>query len=96
VKVSGDVGARNQKKTHQVTRSTRGGGRSKSGEVELASPVMQCLGSSLGKLLHLSGSRPGARARLGVVGKSWPRWTSAWVAWRATQSSPKLRTRLGQ
>jgi hypothetical protein len=54
VKVSGDVGARNRKKTHRVTRSTRSGGRPKSSEVELASPVMQCLGSSLGKLLRLS------------------------------------------
>jgi hypothetical protein len=40
VKVSGDVGARNWKNTHQVTRSTRGGGRPKSNEVVVAkSPV---------------------------------------------------------
>jgi hypothetical protein len=55
VKVSGDVGARNREKSHRVTRSTRGGGRPKSGEVVLASPLRQCLGSSLGKLLRLSG-----------------------------------------
>jgi hypothetical protein len=56
--------------THRVTRSTRGGGRPKSGEVMLASPVRQCLGSSLGKILRLSGKSSWARARLGVVGKS--------------------------
>jgi hypothetical protein len=56
--------------THRVTRSTRGGGRPKSGEVVLASPVRQCLGSSLGKILRLSGKSSWARARLGVVGKS--------------------------
>jgi hypothetical protein len=55
VKVNGDVGARNRKMTHQVTRSTRGGGRPKPCEVVLASPVRQSLGSSLGKLLRLSG-----------------------------------------
>jgi hypothetical protein len=52
--VSDGVGARNRKMTHRVTRSTRGGGRPKSGEVVLASPVRQCLGSSLGKLLRRS------------------------------------------
>ena len=39
---------------HRVTWSTRGGGRPKSVEVVLASPVRQCLNSSLGKLLRLS------------------------------------------
>jgi hypothetical protein len=55
VKVSGDVGARNWRVAHRVTWSTRGGDRPKSGEVVLASPVRQCLDSSLGKLLRLSG-----------------------------------------
>jgi hypothetical protein len=54
VEVSGDVGARNWTMTHRVTRSTRVGGRPKSAEVVLASPVRQCLNSSLGKLLRLS------------------------------------------
>jgi hypothetical protein len=55
VKVSGDVSARNLRVAHRVTRSMRGGDRPKSGEVVLASSVRQCLGSSLGKLLRLSG-----------------------------------------
>jgi hypothetical protein len=49
------VGARNWRMAYRVVRSTRGGGWSKSGEVVLASPVRQCLGSSLGKLHGLSG-----------------------------------------
>jgi hypothetical protein len=53
--VHDDVGARNWRMAQRVTRSTRGGGRPKSGEVALASTVRQCLGSSLGKLHRLSG-----------------------------------------
>jgi hypothetical protein len=53
--VNDAVGARNWRMAHSVIRSTRGGGWSKSGEVALASPVRQCLGSSLGKLHSLSG-----------------------------------------
>jgi hypothetical protein len=53
--VSVDVGARNWRMAHCVTRSTRGGGRPKSDDVALASPVRQCLDSSLGKLHRLSG-----------------------------------------
>jgi hypothetical protein len=53
--VSDDVGARNWRIAHCVTRSTRGSGRPKSGDVALASPVRQCLGSSLEKLHSLSG-----------------------------------------
>jgi hypothetical protein len=44
------VGARNWRKTYWLARSTHGGGRPKSGEGETASPVRQCLGSSLEKL----------------------------------------------
>jgi hypothetical protein len=39
---------------HLVARSARGGEWLKYGEVALASPVRQCLGSSLGKLHSLS------------------------------------------
>jgi hypothetical protein len=39
---------------HLIARSTRGGGRLKSGEGESASPVSQCLCSSLEKLHSLS------------------------------------------
>jgi hypothetical protein len=53
--VSDVVGARNWRIAHRVTRSTRGDGRPKSGDVALASPVRQCLDSSLGKLHSLSG-----------------------------------------
>jgi uncharacterized membrane protein (UPF0136 family) len=53
--VNDAVGARNLRMANQVIRFTRGGGRSKFGEVALASPVRQCLGSSLGKLHSLSG-----------------------------------------
>jgi hypothetical protein len=48
------VGARNWRMAHRVTQSTRGDGRPKSGDVVLASPVRQCLGSSLEKLHSLS------------------------------------------
>jgi hypothetical protein len=41
--------------THRIARSTRGGGRPKSGEGDSASPVRQCLGSSLEKLHGFSG-----------------------------------------
>jgi hypothetical protein len=54
--VSDDVGARNWRMAHRVTRSTRGGGRPKSGEVALTSPVRQCLGSSSRKLHRISGN----------------------------------------
>jgi hypothetical protein len=50
------VGARNWRMAHRVTLSTRGGGRPKSGDVALASPVRQCFGSSLEKLHSLSGN----------------------------------------
>jgi hypothetical protein len=40
---------------HLIAWSTRGGGRLKSGEGDPASPVRQCLDSSLGKLHNLSG-----------------------------------------
>jgi hypothetical protein len=44
-------------KTHWLARSTRGGGRPKSGEGENTSPVRQCLGSSLEKLHGFTGKR---------------------------------------
>jgi hypothetical protein len=59
---------------HQVARSTRGGGRPKSGEVVLAAPVGQGLGSSLeklhglpGKLSKGSGEAGGRRKRLATM-----------------------------
>jgi hypothetical protein len=53
--VSDAVGTRNWRMAHRVVRYTRGGGWPKSGDVALASPAKQCLGSSLGKLHSLSG-----------------------------------------
>jgi hypothetical protein len=49
------VCASNWKMVYLVARSTCDGGRPKSSEVALASPVGQGLGSSLGKLHSLSG-----------------------------------------
>jgi hypothetical protein len=40
---------------YPTARSTRGGGRPKSGQGDSAPPVRQCLGSSLEKLHSLSG-----------------------------------------
>jgi hypothetical protein len=57
---------------HRIARSTRGGGRPKSGEGEFASPVRQCLGSSLEKFHASRGSGLGAGARLGVNRRGWP------------------------
>jgi hypothetical protein len=75
------VGASNWKMVYLVARSTCGGGRPKSGEVALASPARQGLGSSLGKLHSLSGKPSkgsgkagGRRERLAtaaVLGKWW-------------------------
>jgi hypothetical protein len=41
------------------------------------------------------GSRPRARARLGVVGKGWPRAAVLGQGWRAVESSPELEFLLG-
>jgi hypothetical protein len=60
------VGARNWKKTYWLAWSTRGGGRPKSGEGETASPVRQCLGSSLKKLHGFTGKRSRGYGKAGV------------------------------
>ena len=44
------MGARNRSETHWIARSTRGGGRPKSGEVDLGPPVKSGLVRGLGKL----------------------------------------------
>jgi hypothetical protein len=51
------MSARNWSETHWLVRSTRGGGRPKSGEGGIASPVRQCLGASLEKLHGFTGER---------------------------------------
>jgi hypothetical protein len=45
-----DVCARNLRMAHRIARSTRAGGRPKSGEDDLGSPVMFCRVQELGKL----------------------------------------------
>jgi hypothetical protein len=45
-----DMGARNRSETHWIARSTRGGGRPKSGEVDLGPPVKSGQVRGLGKL----------------------------------------------
>jgi hypothetical protein len=44
------MGARNWSETHWIARSTRGGGRPKSGEVDLGPPVKSGRVRGLGKL----------------------------------------------
>jgi hypothetical protein len=44
------MGARNRSETHWIARSTRGGGRPKSGEVDLGPPVKSGRVRGLGKL----------------------------------------------
>jgi hypothetical protein len=48
-----DMSARNRTKTHWIARSTRGGGRPKSGEVDLGPPVKSGRVRGLGKLYGL-------------------------------------------
>jgi hypothetical protein len=45
-----DMGTRNRSETHWIARSTRGGGRLKSGEVDLGPPVKSGRVRGLGKL----------------------------------------------
>jgi hypothetical protein len=59
-----DVGARNWSKTHWIARSTRGGGRPKSGEVDLGPPVKSGRVRGLGKLHRLLAELAEALARL--------------------------------
>jgi hypothetical protein len=68
---------------HLVARSTCGGGRVKSGEVALAAPAGQGLGSSLEKIHGLSGK---LSKGLGEAGGQWKRLTTAAMLgqwWRA-------------
>jgi hypothetical protein len=57
LEVREDIGARNLKMAHQIARFTSGGGWPKSGQGDSASPVRQCLGSSLGKLYRFMGKQ---------------------------------------
>jgi hypothetical protein len=59
---------------HRIAWSTRDDGRPKSGEGESASPVRQCLGSSLEKLHGFTGKRSRGWVRLGFNRGGWPQW----------------------
>jgi hypothetical protein len=59
-----DMGARNWSETHWLARSTRGGGRPKSGEVDLRPPVKSGLVRGLGELHELLVELAEALARL--------------------------------
>jgi hypothetical protein len=59
-----DMGARNRSETHWIAQSTRGGGRSKSGEVDLGPPVKSDLVRGLGELHGLLAELAEALARL--------------------------------
>jgi hypothetical protein len=59
-----DMGARNWSETHWLARSTRGGGRPKSGEVDLGPPVKSGLVRGLGELHGLLVGLAEALARL--------------------------------
>jgi hypothetical protein len=59
------MGARNWTETHRLALSTRGGGRPKSGEVDLGPPVKSGLVQGLGKLYGLLAELAEALARLG-------------------------------
>jgi hypothetical protein len=58
------MGARNWSETHWIARSTRGGGRPKSGEVDLRPPVKSGRVRGLGKLHGLLVELAEALARL--------------------------------
>jgi hypothetical protein len=67
------VGARNLKIAYQNARSTRGGGRPKSGEGNLGPPVKFYWVRGLGKLhgLEVIGGSWPRRPRLGKLGGRW-------------------------
>jgi hypothetical protein len=58
------MGTRNWSETHWIARSTRGGGRPKSGEVDLGPPVKFCRVRGLGELHGLLAELAEALARL--------------------------------
>jgi hypothetical protein len=59
-----DMSARNRSETHWIARSMRGGGRPKSGEVDLGPPVKSGRVRGLGKLHGLLAELAEALARL--------------------------------
>ena len=75
---------------HRRARSTRAGGRPKSGEGDLGLPVKFCRVRGLGELHGPMAELTEALAQHGVTGVGWPRWPKLWRQWRAEKSSPEL------
>ena len=76
---------------YRRARSTRGGGRPKSGEGDLRLPVKFCQVRGLGKLHGPMAELTEALARLGVTRVGWPWRPKLWWQWRGEKSSPELR-----
>jgi hypothetical protein len=85
------MSARNWSETHWIARSTRGGGRPKSGEVDLGPPVKSGRVQGLGKLHGPLAGLAKHWLDLRVAGVCWPWWPKLWRQWRAELSSPELR-----
>jgi hypothetical protein len=83
------MGARNWSETHWIAQSTRGGGKPKSGEVDLGPLVKSGRVRGLGKLHGLLAELAEALAcpEDGWGGLA----TKLWRQWRAELSSPELR-----
>jgi hypothetical protein len=77
------VGARNLKMDYRRARSTRGGGRPKSGEGDLGLLVKFCLVRGLGKLHGLMAKVTEGLARLGRDWRELATTAEAQKAWRA-------------
>jgi hypothetical protein len=77
------VGARNLKLDYRRARSTRGGGRPKSGEGDLGLLVKFCLVRGLGKLHGLMAKVTEGLARLGRDWRELATAAEAQKAWRA-------------
>jgi hypothetical protein len=76
---------------HRRARSTRAGGRPKSGEVDLGLPVKFCRVRGLGKLHRPLAELAEALARLGGGWSGLATVAEALAQWRAEKSSPELR-----
>ena len=68
---------------YRNARSTRGGGRPKSGEDDLGLPVKFCWVRVLGKLHGLMAKLTEGLAQLGRVWRELATAAEAWKAWRA-------------
>jgi hypothetical protein len=81
---------------HLIARYSRGGGRPKSDDGDLAVLVRQGLNPCLEKLHGFSRKLSRGLGEAMVSGKGWPRWSALKWLGRATQSSLELRTGSGQ